>query len=394
VSPPRKLRILHAVEFYAPSVGGAQEVVRQLSERLAARGHAVTVATSALPERTEKTIDGVDVVGFDVRGNEVRGMEGDVEGYRRFVADGDFDVVMTYAAQQWTTDALLPLLPDIGRPKVLAPCGFSGLRNPAYAGYFEHLRDDLRGFDRLVFHSDGYQDVRFARDAGIDRLEVIPNAADEREFVALRDRGAFRKAHGVAADAPLVLTVGGHTGLKGHAQAMTAFRHASRTAGGTLAIVGNRPTGPGCLTTCRARAAIARMLAPNRRVLLTAPPRPQVLDAYAGADLFLFCSMVECSPLVLFEAMAAGLPFVSVDVGNAAEIADWSGAGVIVPSRRRDDGLVEADPKAVAHAVDDLLADPDRRRAMAESGRRAWEERFTWDAVTTRYERLYEELAA
>jgi glycosyltransferase involved in cell wall biosynthesis len=141
------------------------------------------------------------------------------------------------------------------------------------------------------------------------------------------------------------------------------------------------------------RAALTRLAGRGRRVVLADPPRPQVLDAYADADLFVFCSAVECSPLVLFEAMAAGLPFVSLDTGNAGEIAEWSGAGVIVPSWRREDGLVMADTADVARAIDDLLADPDRRREMGERGRRAWEERFTWDSVTSRYEALYRRLA-
>jgi L-malate glycosyltransferase len=382
------VRILHAVEFYAPSVGGAQEVVRQVSERLAARGHEVTVATSDDPRRAP---DGpVRVVGFDVRGNDVRGIEGDVGAYRRFVTEGDWDVVMTYAAQQWTSDALLPVLGQIDAPTVFAPCGFSALRDPAYATYFQELRWRLKHFDALVFHSDTYQDVRFAREAGAGGIEVIPNAADEREFGgSARERGRFRAAHGIGERDPLLLTVGGHTGLKGHAQSMAALRDMRERA--TLALVGNTPTGRGCLPQCRVRSAVTRLR--GRRVLLLDPPRDQVVDAYADADLFVFCSMVECSPLVLFESMAAGLPFVSVDVGNAAEIAEWSGAGVIVPSRRRADGLVETDPHAVAAAADELLADPDRRHAMGKSGRRAWEERFTWDAVASRYEELYGRLA-
>jgi glycosyltransferase involved in cell wall biosynthesis len=55
---------------------------------------------------------------------------------------------------------------------------------------------------------------------------------------------------------------------------------------------------------------------------------------------------------------------------------------------------VEADPAAVAHAVDELLADPDRRSAMGAQARRTWEERFTWAAVAQRYEAVYERLAA
>jgi L-malate glycosyltransferase len=391
-----RVRILHAVEFYAPSVGGAQEVVRQVSERLVARGHEVTVATSRLPERAgERRIEGVEVAEFDVRGNDVRGMEGDVDGYRRLVAEGGFDVVMTYAAQQWTTDALLPVLDAIAAPTILAPCGFSGLHNPAYARYFERLRSQLHGFDALVFHSHGYQDIEFAREAGAGDLHVIPNAADEREFAGLAASGSFRAAHRIAPDTPLLLTVGGHTGLKGHAQAMAALRATRGTPRPpTLAVVANRPTGPGCVPVCRVRAALTRVVGRGRRVLLADPPRDQVLEAYADADLFVFCSMVECSPLVLFEAMAAGLPFVSADVGNAREIAEWSGAGVIVESRRRGDGLVEVEPAAVARAVDELMADAERRAEMARRGRQAWEERFTWDAAARRYEELYAEVAA
>lgn len=388
------MRILHAVESYTPAVGGAQEVVRQVSERLAARGHEVTVATSARADRSEGRIAGVEVAEFDVGGNEVRGMRGDVEGYRRYVAGGGFDVLMTYAAQQWTTDALLPVLDRIPMPKVLAPCGFSGLRDPDYAGYFERLPDRLRAFDDLIFHSGTYQDIRFAREAGLERLSVIPNAADEREFAAERPRGAFRAAHGIGPDEPLLLTVGGHTGLKGHAQSIAALRASRAAAGGTLAIVANTPTGRGCRPLCTARAAFTRVAGRGRRVLLLDPPREQLLDAYADADLFVFCSMVECSPLVLFEAMAAGLPFVSVDVGNAEEIAEWSGAGVIVPSPRRENGLVDADTGAVAAAIDELLVDGDARRAMGERGRRAWRERFTWDSVAARYEQAYERVTA
>ena len=143
---------------------------------------------------------------------------------------------------------------------------------------------------------------------------------------------------------------------------MAVLRRARGARGGALALLGNEPYRPSCLRRCRVQAAFTGLIARGRRVLLADPPRDQVVEAYWDADLFVFCSMVECSPLVLFEAMAAGLPFVSLDVGNAAEIAAWSGAGVIVESARRDDGLVVADTGAVVAAVDGLLADGERRR--------------------------------
>ena len=39
--------------------------------------------------------------------------------------------------------------------------------------------------------------------------------------------------------------------------------------------------------------------------------------------MFIFTSRIECSPLVLYEASAAGLLFLDLDVGNAREISKW-----------------------------------------------------------------------
>lgn len=387
------MRILHAVEFYRPSTGGAQEVVRQVSERLAADGHEVTVATSRHPDRPRGQLDGVSIEEFDVAGNEVRGISGEVDRYRQFVVEGDFDVVMTYAAQQWTTDALLPVLDEVGSPVVLAPCGFSGLRDRAYGAYFERLASLLGEFSALVLHSDSYQDAAFVREAGATNVHLIPNGADEREFGELAPRGRFREAWGIPEDGPFLLTVGGHTGLKGHEQAMRAFLAAEAMAGGTLAILANHPTGPGCGTRCRLTAAARTMVHRGRRIIVADPPRDAVVDAFCAADLFLLCSMVECSPLVLFEAMAAGLPFVSLDVGNAREIAHWGAGGEIVESTRDTSGRVTAPVGAVAGAVDGLINDPGRRRQMGGSAREAWQQSFTWEEIARRYGALYEELA-
>src|SRR3954465_12831959 len=158
-----KLKILHCVEFYHPTPGGAQAVVMNVSRELVRRGHEVTVATTRLHHRRETELDGARIEEFDVSGNAGRGFSGEVERYRSFVTDGDFDVVMSYAAQQWTTDALLPVLGRIPYRKVLAPCGFSGLGDPAYADYFADLPARLAEFDELIFHSGTYQDIEFAR---------------------------------------------------------------------------------------------------------------------------------------------------------------------------------------------------------------------------------------
>ncbi|WP_094584261.1 glycosyltransferase [Synechococcus sp. BO 8801] len=105
------MKILHTVESYLPARHGMSEVVRQISERLVARGHDVTVATRSDPARTGDSIEGVKVRGFDVQGKSAVGVWGDVSGYQRYLLGSDADVIVNFAAQQWATDLMLPLLP-------------------------------------------------------------------------------------------------------------------------------------------------------------------------------------------------------------------------------------------------------------------------------------------
>src|SRR5690242_20937095 len=176
------MRILHTAEFYSPSVGGAQEVVRQVSEQLARRGHEVTVATTRLPERTSSMINGVRIEGFSISGNAVSGYIGETEAYLRFLNNGRFDVMMNYAAQQWATDLAYNVLEHIRYRKVLAPCGFSALFDPQYEAYFRTLPETLKRYDHLIFHSCTGRDGDFARRNGIVQSSVIPNGASFEEF--------------------------------------------------------------------------------------------------------------------------------------------------------------------------------------------------------------------
>ena len=63
------MKFLFCCEFYYPSVGGVQEVMKQIAERLVARGHEVTVATTALPNRDFTSLNGVQIAQFAVSGN-------------------------------------------------------------------------------------------------------------------------------------------------------------------------------------------------------------------------------------------------------------------------------------------------------------------------------------
>jgi glycosyltransferase involved in cell wall biosynthesis len=420
------MNILHTVEFYSPSVGGAQEVVRQLSERLAARGHNVTVATTRLPERRSRQINGVKIEEFDISGNAVRGMRGEVDRYQKFLLEGKFDVMMNYAAQQWTMDAAFPVLERLPYCKVMIPCGFSGLYDPYYQSYFYFLPLVMKHYDHFIFHAGEYRDIDFFRQNGFTQLSIIPNGAAEDEFNV--DHINFRQKYGIPEDVPLLLTVGSHTGIKGHSLAMRAFQRLNIEKG-VLVIIGNvfswgshrelfyRPLmeylkdlrfhtaakiiirallggiAPGCLPHCRMYSRWVNLTGlGKKKVLLLDPPRGDVVAAYHAADLFVFGSNLEYSPLVLFEASASRTPYVTLECGNAKEIAEWTGGGVVAPTFKLENGNVDGRPQIFAREIEGLLMDTQKRNQLAQRGYDSWRERFTWEKIVLQYEALYQEL--
>ncbi|QPK64915.1 glycosyltransferase family 4 protein [Methylomonas sp. LL1] len=508
------MRLLFCCEFYFPSVGGVQEVMRQIAERLVLRGHEVTVATTRLADRQFSEYNGVKIVEFGVTGNLVRGMEGEIENYRNFVKNFPCDALMIKAAQQWTFDALWPVLDSINIRKVFIPCGFSGLFEPTYVGYFKDLPDILRKFDHLIFYAERYRDTDFARAHGITNLSILPNGASEIEFSVAPDPD-FRLRHSIPESSFVLLTVGSMTGVKGHRELVEAFvRLKASKQHVTLILNGNPPPKPAVelglehesvgfgpesvepsadydgpqdefressyitrrikrvsgllcrlpgvyrkegwagvryrirLITDNKKVRIRRFLGlaartaqvfcnegflgvrsrlhshlepklarfsqaawfpaslrlsanplefwigeakrqgPDKMLLVTDFPRPELVQAYMAADLFVFASNIEYSPLVLYESAAAGTPFLSVPVGNAEEIAQWTGAGIICPAPKDERGYTRVKPERLAKEIAKAMSSRQQLETLGQTGRLAWEERFTWEAISRRYESI------
>ncbi|MDO9098878.1 MAG: glycosyltransferase, partial [Candidatus Methanoperedens sp.] len=126
-----------------------------------------------------------------------------------------------------------------------------------------------------------------------------------------------------------------------------------------------------------------------KHVIVTDLPRSQLIQAYLNADLFVFASNVEYSPLVLFEACAAGLPFLSVPVGNSVEIAAWTGGGEICPAETDSRGYTRVSPSELARRMEGLIADRDGLSEMGRCGRLSIQERFNWNTLAQGYEALF-----
>jgi len=88
----------------------------------------------------------------------------------------------------------------------------------------------------------------------------------------------------------------------------------------------------------------------------------------ADADIFVLPSENECFPLVILEAMRAGLPVVSTRVGGIPDLVQEGTTGLLVAP-----GSVEK----LAAALHQLLADEGQRKMMGARGRQNFEDFYS-----------------
>ena len=371
------MRILHTVQRYAPDTGGSEEVVKQLSEQLVEFGHDVTVVTGTSSKRNFRELNGVQIAAFDCSGNVVEGIRGDAEGFRNFIRGSHADVMMNYAAQIWSTDLVFDLLPSLRMKKVLVPCGYSRLHDPLFAEYYRQMPAVLQSYDKAIYLSPDYIDTEFGRQHGLQNGLVIPNGADLREFTAER-RGRFRRRFGLG-ERLIVLNVSNHSSLKGHDFFWRSTRQL-RDLDVVPVLIGSAyvPAPKKWLTQCYAQCRFDAWR--QNAFHLEDFPREGVVDAYMDADVFLFGSQVECSPLVMFESFASKTLFVTTNCGNVKDYDDIA-------------CLVNNENEAI-DIVREYAAHPERFRDRIEKGHALFLQSLNWKAIAKEYESLYLELVS
>ena len=407
------MRLLVITPHLEPDTAPTGVVVSRIVSELCAAGHEVHVVTS-LPWYREHRVEG------DWRGRLVRrGRAGDASVVRLTPFAGDKASLASRAlgfvafsgaaalagvAARGPFDAVMALSP----PLTLGPAGWlaavrhrcplvlnvqdvfpdvaidvGALTSPRAIGLFRWLERLCyrRATAVTVLSEDLAANVGAKVPEGRTRIEVIPNFVDTTAIVPADRDTPYRREHGLG-DRTVVM----YAGNLGHSQSLdllveAARRHRDRD---DLAYVVN---GGGV-----AAAGLRREAAdlPNLTVV-DYQPAARVPEVLASADVHvvplkrgLAASSV---PSKTYAALAAGRPLLaSIDEGSeVARVVEESGAGLAVPPD---------DPEAFVAAVEELVDDPERRRAMGDRGR-AWAERCASPASAAEaYARLFAELGS
>jgi starch synthase len=228
-------------------------------------------------------------------------------------------------------------------------------------------------------------------DVDADRIHVIHNGIDTDEYRPQDATDALER-HGIDPAIPYVLFVGRITRQKGIIHLVNAIRHLDPEVAVVLAA--GAPDTPEIKTEMEAGVAAAQAERPNVTWIAEMVDKPTIRQLYSHAAVFVCPSVYEPFGIINLEAMACETPVVATAVGGIPEVVVPGETGLLVPIEPAGDGSFEPrDPERfaldLAAAVNELMADPARRRAMGIAGRSRALEHFGWDAIARKTVDLY-----
>lgn len=205
-------------------------------------------------------------------------------------------------------------------------------------------------------------------------LRTVPNGIRPRGPGP--GRAAARRALGLDDGQPVVLAVGRFLAQKGHRYLVAAVPELLRRFPDVAVVL----VGDGVLREQLVRQVTELGVADHVHLTGFRSDARMLLDA---ADVFALPSRQEAMPLAALEAMEAGRPVVATRVSGSAEVVVDGETGLLVPP---------GDSAALAHALGELLADPERGRRYGTAGRERFLAHYTSTRMAQQTLDVYEEL--
>lgn len=399
------MKLAQLTHHYWPERGGVQHFVQEVSERLVAdHGHQVEVWTTrpptappggagaTRPPRREGH-HGVDIRRYraTVRGTRALTLARDAARRRRWpiwktinswrvgprspglfacAVLRDADVICAspfpYAHMEW-------VLHRPARRRV--PIVYYGALHNGRDPVWPHAAAAIARCDAYLAHTGAERDAVAATGFPAERIVVIPPGVDLGAFVSTPASSA-RTTLGLP-ERPTVAYVGRMAAYKGIDTLIAAMERLWEDgADVTLLVAGQAGDFTPSVEAARTRNG-------DRLQVIASFPSDVRPTIYQAADIVVSTSTEESYGMTFIEAWAASRPVVGARSPAVEDVIRDGVDGLLVDAR---------DQRALAEAIDRLLADPARRAEMGLAGREATVARNDWRVVAQQWATLLDGL--
>jgi glycosyltransferase involved in cell wall biosynthesis len=404
------LRVTFLTHYFPPEVGPAQVRLFELAKRLIAAGKAVTVVTGFPNYPTgviepgyrgklfmEDLVDGIRVLRTWVYATRGRGFLSRLLNYLSFPVFsllairtlGRTDVIYVQSPPLFTGLAALwfsrlkraPFIFNVSDIWPQSAVELGMLRNRLAIRLAEMLEQHIyRRAARITVATPGILERLVARGVPREKLFLLTNGVDTAAYKV--DAPDLELARRLGLDGHKVFI---YAGLHGLAQGLDIILEAAKLTHDPeiLYVLAGHGAEKAALVAKAEAQGISNVRFLPIQLTSTMPALLNL--AYATIIPLRRLELFKAAlPSKMFDSMAAGRPIVAPLWGEAADLVEAAGCGLVVEPE---------DAHAVHQAVETLAADPTLAHRLGEQGRRYVVEHFDRDNIAAHLVKLLEETA-
>lgn len=336
-------------DFYYPSIGGTQMLCKGIAEWFLQQGHEIEIITS--PDESRQDL-----------GYKVNGLKGASFKDSNILLEENYDAVFVLA------DLFSPSIMSLNAGDARKSILILNLDENVYRWIKEGRIKDvaqrverIKRFSHVVSFCQGAPVNKFLEENNI-KYHFIPNFSRDVKNGPISDK-ITKKSLGI--DKKIIFNHGLIETRKNQLNLMKAFVNSNLPKDHHLVLLGSPRSGGDmkyfleCKKLCDSSDSITMIKGTNNQTIINS-----LLNI---SDTYVLPSTAEGLPLVLLEAMSAGLPWVSTPVGGVPAVFGPLSGGKVLDS---------FDLSSLEEAIRDV---------EGRSSREEWESNFTIDRAAKQY---------
>ena len=267
--------------------------------------------------------------------------------------------------------------------------------------------------DKLIFHSKKYQDIKYCKKLKLTNIHYIPNGACDDEF-NLKPTKSFDR------DQINVLANGSNIPSKGNLDLIYFFLTNSFKKKISLTINTSNISSNNFKLKNPKKYLIFLKKLPNvfqydflyflifntklinililllnfsskKKIEIVNLDRHALIKKYYDADIFITLSHLEYSPLVIFESMASGTPFLASDVGNIKEIINYSNSGILLKTHIKNFNHKRVNFHDLKIKFNKFIKNKKKLKLLSLNGRKSFVQNYNWKIISQKYFDIFNE---
>ncbi|WP_457575621.1 glycosyltransferase [Desulfomarina sp.] len=230
----------------------------------------------------------------------------------------------------------------------------------------------LRFFDKIIAVSTDVKQQMIKAGVKAQQISIIDNGINVEDIAFHTPADEIRSHLGLTGDDFVIGNIARLTPEKNHQVLLHVLAELKELTNLKLILVGDGPEYEKIQTA-------AGSLGLKKQVIMTGS-RDDARKLYSTFDIFVLSSTTEGLPMVLLEAMAAGVPVISSDVGAVPRIIQNEKNGLL---------WTPENPKELSNAIRTLYTDSHLRKQFAKEGKKTVRQSFSSFFMAEEYCKQY-----